>query len=261
MGFTLVAHGEATPGANGAVALMANEPQFSLLDNRDAIKVPTKMPYICGVFGAGAATAAQVRLAQPDKSDKRFQKVSLYTDLDPNEGWTDLKHTPVRLVPGEKLTAYMVNAADESETIAYWLAEGAFPMKPCFIDEVISAYGDTTLAAANTWENVPLTWNETAKRGTYKIVGMVCGVFLAANLWSTLARLVIPGRPEFRPGVPCGLMEADHEEYQSIGHSPFNIWGDVGIECTLPDELPLLEICSPSLITDENLTLYLQRVG
>lgn len=145
--------------------------------------------------------------------------------------------------------------------IAYALGTGDFTKRGFHVDEVISGFSATTLAAVSTWETVPITWNQDPPAGDWSVVGMSAGKFLAANSWSAVGRLVIPGHPEYRPGVPLALMEADFEEYQSVTMEPYVWWGNIGIIFTAPEQMPNMEVCSNSLDTHESITLYLQKAG
>lgn len=260
MPFNVVCHAEAAPGANGLVVTAANTVMYPRFDANDAIKINSVTPYLLWVYYSAAATGARAVLAQPGRVNKSFQKCCLNTDNDPSQGFDDFMENPVKLQPGSKLTAQSINAADEDALIAYALGTGGFNKKGFHIDEVISGYSATTLAAVATWENCAITWNEDPPQGRYSIVGMRAGTFLAANHYSSVARLIIPGHPQYRPGVPCGLMEADYEEYQSVTYEPWVIWGNIGIIFQAPEQIPLVEFCSLSLDTHENVTLYLQKV-
>jgi hypothetical protein len=161
-----------------------------------------------------------------------------------------------------KLTGISVNATDEDTIIGAALGSGKITQQA--LDnanptQIIHGYGDTTVTA-NTWTDCAITWNEDLTPGTYEVVGMRAGIFLAANLWSGLMRLVIPGQSDWRPGVPCVLMEADHEEYQSVTFEPYAHWPIMGVTFT-DNNMPNVEVCSSSAVTDENVELMIQKVG
>ncbi len=262
MPFNMVGFGEATPGAGTVpVAVGGGEQLYSLLDAGDSILVTEATPFVLGLFASGIATMGAAILRQPGKTDKAVIKSCLQTDNDPAQGFSDFMKTPLVLKPKAKLTALSVNAADEDTLIGIMLGTGPFPRRDYVIDEVISGFADVTIAAASTWMPVPITWNKDPPEGVYSIVGMRGSAFLAANLWSALMRLVIPGHPEYRPGVPVTLAEADHEEMQSQTYEPWVNWGQIGIQFKAPEQMPNAEILSTSLITDENIELRLMRVG
>lgn len=262
MPFNMVGFGEATPGAGIVpVAVGVGENLYSLLDAGDAILVTEATPFILGVFASAIGTMGAVHLAQPGRVTKALIKSCLQTDFDPAQGFSNFMKNPLVLEPKAKLTALSVNAADEDTLIGIMLGTGPFPTTNYVVDEVISGFSDTTIGTASQWNGVPITWNQEPKAGLYSVVGMRCSAFLAANLWSALMRLVIPGHPEFRPGVPVTLAEADHEEMQSQTYEPWVNWGRIGIQFKAPEQMPNAEILSTSLITDENIELRLMRVG
>lgn len=261
MPFNLVCHAEAAPGANGFIVTAAGTVMYPRLDANDAIKINNVTPYMGWLFHSAEATGGRSVLVQPGKVNKAFQKCALTTDNDPNQGFHDFMENPVMLKTGAKMRAQSINAADEDTMIAYALSTGKFNKSNFHIDEVITGYSATTLAAVATWEDCPITWNEDPPAGDWSVVGMRAGKFLAANSWSAVARLNIPGHPEYRPGVPCGIQEADYEEYQSVTNEPYVMWGNCGIVFTAPEQIPNVEFCSLSLDTHETVTLYLQKAS
>lgn len=260
MPFNVVGFSEATPGTGTvAVAPAGNETLYRTVN--DDLYVTAAAPYVLGVFYAAESTGARALLRQPGITDKDFIKGCLTTDNDPNQGWTHLFNRPVPLTV-DKLNAYSVNATDEDTLIGLLLGNGK--ISQASLDRVnpthvINGYSDTTITA-NSWSNCPITWNEDLPSGIYEVVGMKVGVYLAANAWSALARLNIPGNNAWRPGVPCVIMEADHEEYQSITDEPYCDFPLMGVQFDHL-HLPSLEVLSPSAHTDQNIQLTLVKVG
>jgi hypothetical protein len=218
------------------------------------------MKYILGVLYSAISTGARALIRQPKRTDKSFLKCCLSTDLDQTQGYHDHYKAPISLNPNGKLQALSVNATDEDTLIGLALGNGFIDPKPMTIDEIIDGYSDTTITAL-AWTACPITWNQDIEAGKYSIVGMRASAFLAANLWSTLVRVNIPGNQAWKPGVPATLAEADHEELQSQTHEPWTFWGDMGVTFNAPEQMPNIEVLSPSAVTDENIQLMLKKVG
>lgn len=259
MPISIIGASEAAPGTGTVNIAFPLDPLYSRLDANDSIRVTPQLAYLLGVFYAAESTAARVLVRQPARTDKAFLKSQLTTDLDPTQGYTHLFPSPIPLDVESKLEVLSVNATDEDTLVGLIVGTGYIAPKPDLITDVIDGYGDTTITA-NAWTDCAITWNQSLKQGTYSIVGMKASAFLAANLWAGLTRLVVPGHPEIRCGVPTALAEADHEEYQSVTFEPFSYWGDVGMTFTAPDQMPNVSCLSPSAWTDQNIQLMLKRV-
>lgn len=234
--------------------------RYARLDANDSIKVTKDMGFLLGVLYSSISTGARALIRQPAEIDKAFLKCALLTDLDPTQSYHDHFRYPIALKVGDKLQALSVNATDEDTLIGLLVGTGYVAPAPFTIDEIIDGFSDTTITALQ-WSNCPITWNQDLKKGKYSIVGMRASVFLAANLWHALARLVIPGNPLWKPGVPVSLAEADHEELQSQTMEPWVVWGDMGVTFNAPEEMPNIEVLSPSAVTDENISLMLKKTG
>jgi len=260
MPFDLIGCTEATPGTGTVLVAFPNDDRVARLDANDSIKITEKHKALLGVLYSATTTGARALIRQPGEIDKSFLKCGLITDLDPIQSYSDQFKFPIMLKVGSKLQALSVNATDEETLIGLMLGTGFINPQPFAIDEVIDGYSDTT-ATALAWSPCPITWNQDLKAGKYSIVGMRCSTWLTANHWLGLARLVIPGNPAWKPGVPTALAEADHEEYQSITAEPWKFWGDIGVTFNAPEEMPNIEVLGPSAVTDENVQLYLKKVG
>lgn len=261
MPFNLVGAGEATPGTGTVNLAFPQDDRYARLDGNDAIKITKDLGFLLGVFFGAISTGARALIRQPGEIDKSFLKCCLLADVDLTQGYQDLFRSPIALKVGSKLEAMSVNGTDEDTLIGLLLGTGYVAPAPFTIDEIIDGFSDTTIATAMVWNPCPITWNQDLKAGKYSIVGMRGSVFLAAAAWACLMRLVIPGNPLWRPGVPCTIAEADHEELQSQTMEPWTIWGDMGVTFRAPEEMPNIEVLSNALHTDENIQLMLKKVG
>ena len=258
MGLNCIAACEAAPGTGTPNIAFPADDRYSRLDNNDAIKITDKLGNkLVGLLYSAESTGARALLRQPGEIDKSFLKCCVTTDNDPTQGYHDHYRFPVNLL-NDKLEALSVNATDEDTIIGMLLANGHLAPGPFTIDEIIDGYSDTTVTQL-TWHDCPITWNQDLKEGIYSVVGMRASIFLAANLWTGLMRLDIPGNQDYKPGVPATLSEADHEELQSQTNEPWVIWGDIGVNFKAPEEMPNVEVCSLSAVTDENIQLMLMK--
>lgn len=259
MPFNLIGASEAAPGTGTVNVAFPADDRYSRLDANDSIRISKGMLHLLGVLYSAESTGARALVRQPKQTDKSFLKCSLTTDLDQSQGYEDHFKSPVKLVEG-KLECLSVNATDEDTLIGLLLGNGFINPAPFTIDEIIDGYSDTTITAL-AWSDCPITWNQDLEKGKYSIVGMRASVFLAANLWASLVRLDIPANQQWKPGVIATLAEADHEELQSQTYEPWTIWGDMGVTFNAPDQMPNIEVLSPSAVTDENIQLALKKVG
>lgn len=259
MPISIIGATEAAPGTGTVNIAFPLDPLYARLDANDAIRVGPQLQYLLGVIYAAESTAARVLIRQPAHVDKSFIKSMLTTDLDPTQGYTHLFSSPIPLEVGSKLEVLSVNATDEDTLVGLIVGTGYIAPKPDMITDIIDGYSDTTITA-NAWTDCSISWNQSLKAGTYSIVGMKASAYLAANLWTGLTRLTVPGHPEIRCGVPTALAEADHEEYQSVTFEPYSYWGDLGMTFEAPNEMPNISCLSPSAWTDENIMLMLKRV-
>ena len=214
---------------------------------------------LLGVYSGAISTGGACLIRQPGEIDKAFLKSALITDNDVIKGYHDHYKFPIPLKVGSKLQALSVNATDEDTLIGLALGTGYLDPKPQLVDEIISGFSDTTITALQ-WSQCAVTWNQDLKSGTYSIVGMRGSVFLAANAWTALMRISIPGQPAWKPGVPAPVAQADHEEYQLTTYEPWKMWGDIGVTFKAPEQMPNIEVLSPAAHTDENIQLMLKRV-
>jgi len=259
MPISIIGASEATPGTGTVNVAFPLDPLYSRLDANDSIRVSQDLQYLLGVFYAAESTAARVLIRQPARTDKAFLKSCLTTDPDAVQGYTHLFPNPIPLDVGSKLEVLSVNATDEDTIVGLIVGTGYVAPKPDYITDTIDGYSDTTITA-NAWTDCAITWNQSLKQGIYSIVGMKASSYLAANHWAGLTRLVVPGHPEIRCGVPTQLASADHEQYENATYEPYSYWGDLGMTFEAPNQMPNISCLSPSAWTDENVQLLLKRV-
>lgn len=263
MPFDLIGFGEATPGT-GLVNLAAAINDTLYRYTLDDIILRKEANFLLGSLCAAVSTGENYRFRQPSlMTDHQFIKIMLESDLDPSQGYEHFFGRPLPLVGGEKLNALIQNASDESALIAAIV--GNAPITQSMLDSIrpthsIIGDADQTLVA-NTWTACTVTWDQDLPKGEYAIVGMKLGYWITSGPLACVGRIIIPGKTDWRPGTPGSLMEADHEEFQSIINAPFYHWPLMsGI--TFPHtNMPNLECLSNAAITDETVELLLQKVG
>jgi len=260
MPFNLIGCTEATPGTGTVNIAFPQDDRYARLDANDSIKITQDLAMVLGVFSGAISTGGAALLRQPGEIDKAFLKSALLTDNDPIKGYHDHYKNPIPLKVASKLQVLSVNGTDEDTLIGLALGTGYLDPKPQPIDEIISGFSDTTITAL-AWSPCAVTWNQDLKAGKYSIVGMRGSVYLAANAWSALMRLNIPGNTTWKPGVPAAISQADHEEYQLVTYEPWKFWGDIGVTFNAPEQMPNIEVLSPAAHTDQNIQLMLKKVG
>ena len=258
MPFNIVGWGEATPGT-GTVNLAGAVGENHYRVVGDDIYVTEEAPYILGVFAISESTGGDILLRQPKMIDYAIKKTSLNADVAAACSYTHYFGRPLPLRV-DKLSALIVNATDEDALVGAILGSGKITQQ--MLDQVnpthvISGYGDTTVTAFE-WSTCPITWNQDLDAGIYEVVGMRCSLFGAATMG--IARLLIPGAMNWRPGVPCSLAAADHEEWQSFHYMPARDWPLMGV-CFDTEHMPNLEVFSVAANTDENVELTLQKIA
>jgi len=265
MPFDLIAWAEAAPGA-GTVNLAAGLGDNFYHTVNDDIFIRKDAKYLLGLLNMGTSTGGRALIRQPSLAlDYEFYKSGLTTDLDPIVGWEHLFGRPLPLIPNEKCNALVVNATDEDSIVAAIVGSGKITQ--AMLDAVnpthkISGYSDTTVTAL-TWSACAITWNQDLPEGRYAIVGMRVGTYVA-SAETSVARLtgLKDDGANWRPGVPCHGMEADHEEWQSMGWSPYTLW-PLMPEISFPhDQPPNIEVLMVNTTaTDENVDLLLQKIA
>jgi len=260
MPFNMVGFAEATPGTGTVpVAVALNEQLYQ--NHLDDLMITKEAPYVLGILAAAESTGARAILRQPKMIDFDIIKVAEDTMSSPTCAWTPKMARPLPLRV-DKLNALIVNATDEDVLIGLMLGSGKITqaMKDN-VDptHIIHGTSNTTLTTL-TWGHCPITWSETLDSGIYEVVGMRCGVYIAAAWQMCLARLSIPGSQSWKPGVPCTRMLADYEEYQNARYEMYADWPRMGIRFDT-QHMPNIECLSVAAITHENVELTLQKVG
>lgn len=267
MPFDLIAFIEKTPGT-GLVPIAAALGDNIYKTNLDDIWLKKEATKIIGVFGAACSTGEDYRLRQPTLAiDHQFIKLMAINDIDPSQGHTHLfgRNLPAR--GDEKMNALLQNATDEEAIVGVMMS--THKITQSMLDQVTPTHilkgeGDTTLVDL-TWTLAGITWDQVLPRGLYGVVGVKAGLY---PTYTGLARIVIPGNNDWRPGVPCAVMEADHEEYQSITHAPWNMWplmrgGGKGGVVFDENHMPNFEFLktSATTIADQNVELLLKKLS
>lgn len=263
MPFDIIGFLEATPGT-GLVNLAGALGENLYRVSGDDIINKVENKFLLGAFCAGVSTGQDYRLRQPSLPiDHQFHKIMLEADPDPIQGYEHFFGRPLPLIGGEKINALIANATDESSIIAFML--GNAPISRGMLDSVrpthvIRGIGDTTLTA-KTWSTCAITWDQDLPKGEYAIVGLKAGHWITSGPLATVARVLIPGNNDWRPGCPSALMEADHEEFQSITAMPFTRWPLMRKVSFPHTNMPNMEYLSNAAITDETVELLLQKVA
>lgn len=261
MPFNMVGFSDDAPGAVGTdeVPVGLAERLYRVAVND--LYVTKEAPYVLGVFYAYEATGARCLLRQPKMVDYNIIKGCITADRDAPRGQSHYFGRPLPLRV-DKLNALTVNAANEDTIIGVMLGSGKITQ--AMLDKVnpthvIEGYSPTTIVA-NTWTHCPVVWYQDLDAGVYEIVGMRAQGYLAANLWSGLIRIAIPGSMSWQPGVPAHLGGADYELYSEETYEPWTRWPLMGVRFDT-EHMPNIEALSPSAWTHERVELTLQKVA
>ena len=267
--FDLVGFTELTPGT-GLVPLAGALGDNIYQITGDDLKLKKDARLLIGAFCCACSTGENYRFRQASlEIDHQFQKIALNADLDPSQGHEHLFARPLPLVADEALNALIQNATDEEALVGAMISTQ--PISQNVMDSVrpthqIIGVSDTTLTA-KTWTLCTITWDQVLPRGEYLIVGMRAGIYSSVTSYMGLARVVIPANNDWRPGVPCAVMEADHEEYQSVTNCPWHMWpkmqgGGKGGIVFDENHMPNVEFLKIGncAVADENVELLLQKI-
>ena len=263
MPFDMIGWVEATPGT-GLVNLAAGVGDTLYKYDADDIILKKEATHLLGSFGAAVGTGENYRFRQPSlMTDHQLIKVMLEADVDPAWGYSHLFGRPLPLVGGEKINALMQNGVDESALIGAIV--GNAPITQSMVDGVrpthsIIGDGDTTVTAL-TWSPCAITWDQDLPKGDYAIVGMKFGYYIAAAPLAALARIVIPGNNDWRPGVPGTLMGGDHKNFYDVTYLPCWHWPLMRKVVFPHTSTPNIEVLSNAALTDQTVELLLQKVG
>lgn len=217
--FTLAAYTDTHSSTAMLIALAAADPHLTIIAGR--VTVPIELPNIVGIY-VGGTDVARGQLVAP--SLRQFVNPEI-SPVDVNalpaspDRFIDYRFTPIQLAPNEQLELDVANAAAGANRMVggIWLADG--PIQPVAGDVRSVRATGATAAVANTWTNVPLTFDQVLPAGRYQCVG--------ARFFSTtmqLFRLVFPAYA-WRPGglgfASATLVEPPEQRYGNLG-----IWGE-----------------------------------
>jgi len=262
MPFDLIAFGEAAPGT-GTPNIAAGIAETLYKFTTDTITIKKEKPFLLGVFAAVESTGGYVLLRQPSlQLDYEFAKIALLGTHDPIQGYTHMFGRPLPLVGGEILQALINNATDEDAIIGLLVGNGKIPQSS--LDAVnpthrIRGVADSTCTAMQ-WNNVTITWDDDLEVGTYAVVGMTYGYYKASAAMPALARLVLPGHTDHRPGVVGVELQADKLELQELTMLPCIHWPLMPEVIFEHDTPPNLEVYAAEATTDHLVELLLQKI-
>jgi len=263
MPFDMIGWAEATPGT-GLVALTAGVNDTLYKYDADDIILKSEINSLLGAFYSAVSTPDNYRFRQPSlMTDHQLIKGMLEADVDPAWGYSHLFGRPLPLVPGEKINALSQNATDETTLIGAIV--GNAPITQAMLDSVhpthsIIGDGDTTVTAL-TWSACPMTWDQDLPKGSYAVVGMKFGYYIAAAPLAALARIVIPGHTDWRPGVPGTLMSGAHCQFENASYLPAWHWPLMRKVVFEHNSTPNIEVLSNAALTDQTVELLLQKVA
>lgn len=258
MGFDFVGFSEATPGTGTvALAVALNETLYG--KSGDELQLTKKAPYLLGIFYNALTTPNNCIVRQPREIDLVSCRSLLNTEFNPEAGFMNLMKAPKPLIPDEKVTVYSVNASDELTTIGLMLGNGKLG-KPDRVDHIIRGVVDQAVTA-HTWTSGTVVWDQSLPKGKYSIVGMIGGTYKAANPETVLARLTIPGFPEWRPGVPLHNMVGDKTILNKGTEPAWALWSDTSMVFDAKVGYPDVELLGTVANTDHVIQLALQKAG
>ncbi|GAH90539.1 unnamed protein product, partial [marine sediment metagenome] len=230
--------------------------------HEDDLKVKEQAPFLAGLLQIGVTTPKYCEIRQPSlKVPPRFYKSCLTTVVDHRAGFTNLLNRPLPLYAKEKMNVYVQNASAEYSVVVVWLSNGKITQAS--IDAVnpthkITGYADQTLTV-NVWNDVPITWDQDLPRGTYAIVGMRVGTYVAACT-AIVARLQLKGKAAgaWHPGVIVNEITADKTLDVNNLTGPDQVWPLMSEISFTEDLMPDLEMLS--LTADEDHIVELDLV-
>lgn len=236
----------------GAYNALTAVPDQQIRVQGDDLFVPDLNQLVAVAGGVETTVESFLRLVSPSlRGRSRFQIEPFNTGaaaavepLSPHRV-TDLRTSPLVLVPQETLNAECNSnpAAAQIQWCVVWFADAPIALATGAIFSVI-ATGATALVA-NTWTNVPLTFDEDLPRGRYAIVG---GRFRSAGC--VAGRVVFVGG-RWRPGA-LGVDAQDDLEHPMFRAGGLGIWGEFEDVDT-----PSVDFLSVSADAAEDVTLDL----
>lgn len=208
-------------------------------------------------YGA-LTTPSYAILRQPKQIDFVSVKSILNTEFNPEAGFLNMLDCPKPLRV-DKATMYSVNATDELTLIGAIVGNGKLG-RPTHIDHIIRGTVDQALTA-HTWVAGTVTWNTSLPAGKYEIVGILGGTYKAATPEIALARLTIPGFPQWRPGVPLHNMVGDKTILNKGTEAPWTLFSPNGMQFDSNLGYPNVELIGTVANTDHVIQLALQNKG
>jgi len=231
----------------------------------DDIKVKEQAAFLAGLLQIGVTTPKYCEIRQPSlKVPYRFYKSCLTTVVDHRAGFTSLLNRPLPLYSKEKMNVYVQNASAEYSVVVAWLSNGK--ITHASLDAVnpthkITGYADQTLTV-NVWNDVAVTWDQDLPRGTYAIVGMRVGTYVAASTPAG-ARLQLKGKEAggWHPGVITNEITADKTIDVNNLTGPDQVWPLMPEISFTEDLMPDLEMLSLTADTDHIVELDLVKTA
>jgi hypothetical protein len=231
--------------------------------SEDDLKVKEQARYLAGLLQIGVTTPKYCEIRQPSlKVPYRFYKSCLSTVEDHRAGFTNLLKRPLPLYAKEKLNVYLQNETAEYSVVCLWLSNGKITQGA--LDSVnpthkITGYADQTLTA-NIWNAVTVTWDQDLPKGTYAIVGMRVGSYVAtAN--PAVSRLLLKGKEAgaWHPGVITNEITGDKTIDVNNLTGPEQVWPLMPEISFTDDLMPDLEMLSLTADTDHIVELDLVK--
>ena len=255
MPFDIVAWLETqTATALSGVAAVA-DPQYAV--SGDTVTVKKDKSFLAGVLQIGVSTPKICEFRQPSLNiPYRFTKSAIATVVDHRAGFTNLLKRPLPLYPNEKLSAFVQNATAEYSVIVAWLSSGYIDPQPVNPTHILTSDIDSTLTV-NIWNSVTPTYDQDLPKGTYEVLGMKVGSYVATSN-PLVTRLVCPDSPH-RVGVITNEMTADKTLNVNAKNDVETVWNAMkGVEFE-HDRPPTLEMLSLTADTDHVLELTLRK--
>lgn len=242
---------------SGAETGLAAITDSTIFTTGDSLRLSSKMPKIAMLYAwteFAAYEVAAMRLAAPSLGQNpiRFNRGFALEYIGTKGIVYDFRHSPLdRITPGDLITAY--GYEDDEAGVAHYLGIAAIvcnapiPKGPApKITHIHRCTGGAATAA--TWSALTLTETDTLPAGKYKMFG--ARVEAATAL---AARFIFNEYTESRPAV-IPVRSSDNELH------PFSEYWGKGIEFTMPNGLPQLEILDTTTSTSV-IELYLQKVS
>jgi len=263
MPFDMIGFSEALPGAvaagNYVAAALGDTLYFQVLDD---IALKADALNLIGVFYGAESLPAGWRMRQASLHiDHVGMKSQLDTSPDAICGYTHMFARPLPLY-AEVLNALSMNGVSEDTLIGCMVSTS--PISQAMLDQVRPTHmlrgTSATACVASTWTTCPIAWDSALPQGVYDIVGMRVGGHLAAYQMA-IARLLIPGATDWRPGVPVMELTAADTLPVDSPYMPHAYWPKMtGVQFTY-DQPPDIEMLSISAIDHQLVELVVQQVS